>query len=60
MRITVNELNKKYRSYFKNTMTSNKNRFGWYSVTLTNGRVIVGSTLKDIEENIKKEIERGE
>ena len=49
MRTTIKELNKKYREYLKHPITGGKDRFGWYSASLKNGKLAIGSTVKDLE-----------
>ena len=57
MRLTVDSLNNKYWGYLSR-MCSGKGKFGLYNVTMKNGRVVIGSTLKDLEEGIKGEIKK--
>jgi hypothetical protein len=54
-RLTMEYINIKYGRYLLRKCYG-KNRFGWYSVTLKNGRVIIGNTLKELEESILREI----
>lgn len=56
MKLTINELNKRYKEYLKYPIINGKDRFGWYSATLINGKLAIGSTLKDLEECIKDRI----
>ena len=57
MKITIESINKEFREYISFPCYG-KGKFGLYSVTLKNGRVIAVSTLKDLKESIEKEIRK--
>lgn len=57
-RITLKELNMKYRQYLKYSITGNKDRFGWYSATLKNGAVVIATTYAELEISILNNLER--
>lgn len=56
-KITLKDFNHKYREYLRGSC-SGKGKFGLYSITLKNGKLLVASSLKDLEEDLLKEIEK--
>ena len=55
-KITLKELNIKYKEHLKRPITGNKDRFGCYSATLKNGGVIIASTYAELELSILSRI----
>ena len=55
MKLTIQSINSEFRSKLKMPCYG-KGKFGWYSVTLNNGRVLIASTLKELRDYIIKEL----
>lgn len=55
-KITLKGFNHKYREYLRSNCIC-KGKFGFYNITLKNGKLLVASSLKELEEHLLKEIE---